>query len=120
MSPRAPSVCVSPGCTRPAPPGQSKCEPHRLASNRQADQRRPNSTARGYDSTWRRYARSYLQVHPVCVICGGKAEHVDHIDGLGPKGPRGYDPANLQPVCAADHARLPTSLGRAKRQDHGQ
>lgn len=114
MSPRAPSVCVVPGCTKPAPPGQSKCEPHRLASNRQADQRRPNARERGYDSTWQRFARDYLRGHPVCSVCGDPAEVVDHIDGKGPTGPQGYTDSNLRPACKPCHARFASSFPRGQ------
>lgn len=94
--------------------GETRCEQHRLAHGRAQDARRPNSNARGYDQKWRRYASSWLTLHPHCVMCGAKAEAVDHIDGRGPLGPRGYDPLNLQSVCAPCHARLSTSFGRSR------
>lgn len=71
---------------------------------------RPSSSARGYDATWRRFRRQYLRAHPLCVVCGAAATHVDHIDGTGPFGPRGYDPSNLQPLCHADHNRKTNKL----------
>ena len=122
MSPRAPSVCVAPGCTRPAPPGQSRCAEctaRRRSATRKPDTR-PSAAARGYDATWRRFRRSFLRAHPLCVVCGGIATEVDHIDGQGPLGPRGYDPANCAAMCHADHARKTSkydgSFGRAKRR----
>ena len=107
MSPRAPSVCTTPGCTRPAPPGQSRCDQcitRRRSATRKPDTR-PSAAARGYDAKWRRTRAAHLRMEPTCRVCGAAATHVDHIDGQGPLGPRGHDHANLQSLCAADHNR---------------
>lgn len=107
MSPRAPSVCITAGCTKAAPPGQSRCPEcttRRRAATRKPDTR-PSATARGYDQRWRRTRAEHLRLEPTCRVCGAAATHVDHIDGQGPLGPRGHDHANLQSLCHADHNR---------------
>lgn len=118
MSPRAPSVCATPGCSRPAPPGQSRCEPHRLERQRASNAGKPSAAARGYDAKWRKFRRQYLAIHPTCVECGAAATDVDHVDGLGPLGPRGYDEANCAAMCRPCHARKTArhdgSFGRAR------
>jgi 5-methylcytosine-specific restriction enzyme A len=106
--PRAPSVCVTPGC--PNEPWRGKCRECR----RKADLRRPNANARGYTSEWSRVAKAYLADHPLCE-CDGclliapsqrpKSEHVDHRDGLGPNGPRGFDPENFMAMSHPCHSR---------------
>ncbi len=105
MSPRAPSRCLERGCNQPAPPGQSRCEMHRLARQRTANAGKPSAAARGYDGKWRRFRRQYLAIHPTCVECGAAATDVDHIDGQGPLGPRGFDPSNCAAMCRPCHAR---------------
>lgn len=114
MSPRAPKVCTTVGCTASAFHPHSKCETHRLEAQRRNDALRPNARQRGYDSRWERYAKSYLQLHPACSVCGKPAQVVDHIDGKGPTGPRGYDPTNLRPACKPCHARFATSFRRRR------
>jgi 5-methylcytosine-specific restriction protein A len=103
--PRAPSTCNVNGCTRPAPPGQGRCEPHRLAQRKTHDQRRPNANQRGYDKRWRTTRAGYLAANPRCVVCDQPATDVDHIDGMGPSSPRGHDWSNLQAMCHACHTR---------------
>lgn len=103
--PRAPSTCNVNGCTRPAPPGQGRCEPHRLAQRKTHDQRRPNANQRGYDKRWRATRAGYLAANPRCVVCDQPATDVDHIDGMGPSSPRGHDWSNLQAMCHACHTR---------------
>ena len=49
-----------------------------------ADRRRGNSTARGYDWTWRRFRGKFLRDHPLCEDCHAEglvreAEEVHHI-----------------------------------------
>lgn len=106
MSPRAPRVCATPGCTAAAHDGNrcADCTTRRRAATRKPDTR-PSAAARGYDAKWRRTRAEHLRLEPTCRVCGAAATHVDHIDGQGPLGPRGHDHDNLQSLCAADHNR---------------
>lgn len=104
--PRAPSVCTTTGCTSPAPPGRSRCDPHRREYNATVDSRRPTAAARGYDRKWQATRAAYLNTHPMCEDgCGQPATDVDHIDGLGPNGPHGHDWSNLRALAHACHGR---------------
>ncbi|GAA4908225.1 HNH endonuclease signature motif containing protein [Streptomonospora salina] len=92
--------CTTPGCGNRTSGGRCK------ACLARADAARGTPTQRGYTSRWRGFAASYLRRHPWCVRpgCGRAATEVDHIDGRGPNGPRGYDEANLRPLCHDHHS----------------
>ena len=58
----------------------------------------------GYGTTrWRKLRKFMLALDPLCRECQGIATVLDHIqpvrDGGNP-----WEPANLQPLCAACHA----------------
>jgi 5-methylcytosine-specific restriction enzyme A len=93
--------CSTPGCGTYATPGESRC----VECLRRAAQRKGSPDARGYDSTWRAFTPGYLALRPICADCGGPAIEVHHLDGKGPRGRRGFDPANLLPLCHRCHAR---------------
>jgi 5-methylcytosine-specific restriction protein A len=127
MSPRAPSVCITAGCTKAAPPGQSRCEEHRLATNRQADQRRPNSAARGYGDRWRRVRAAFIRDNPTCIDCGAASTDADHAPlsrrALLAAGVTDPDqPQFLEPRCRACHSRKTAatdgSFGRTPKARH--
>jgi 5-methylcytosine-specific restriction protein A len=72
---------------------------------------RESAHQRGYNWTWRRFAKQYLTVHPLCVLCQQAnritpARVVDHIDAEGPKGPKGFDESNLRALCKDCHDLL--------------
>lgn len=76
---------------------------------REAKRDRGNTTERGYGHTWRKFRQEFLKARPWCEWpggCGEKATDVHHLDGQGPKGPRGFDPANLQPLCHSHHSQI--------------
>ena len=100
MPTRAFTPCSQPGCpTLVDHPG--RCAEH----IRTKDRRRGTAAARGYDTRWQQLRASHLHREPLCRRCGRPATDVDHMDNLGPHGPRGRDPANLQSLCHACHAR---------------
>lgn len=109
MSPRAPSVCAVTGCTNPAPPGQARCDQHRLQRQRQQDTARPNAGQRGYGSRWRRVRSTFLRDNPICIDCGAAASEADH----APRSRRALladgvtdpdQPQFLQPRCKRCHS----------------
>lgn len=71
-----------------------------------AKDRRPSSTARGYDAKHTADRDRLLAKHPTCQHCGTQpATVLHHVDGLGPLGPRGHDPDNHEALCATCHGR---------------
>jgi 5-methylcytosine-specific restriction protein A len=84
--------------------------------------KRESAAARGYDHRWRRYAKRFLKLHPLCAECEKRgettaAEVVDHL--IPHKGNMilFWDPTNHQPLCKRDHdvktAREDGGFGRA-------
>lgn len=64
---------------------------------------RPNFRERGYSSKWDTLRKEFIRRHPRCVLCGGRASHVDHIV---PRRQGGTDDvANLQALCWSCHSR---------------
>lgn len=39
---------------------------------------RPSASQRGYDHSWHQFARTFLESHPVCAVCGKPSQCVDH------------------------------------------
>jgi 5-methylcytosine-specific restriction protein A len=95
-------VCNIPGC--PELTTSSRCPAHQSQARKESDGKRPNSSARGYDSKWSQTRRAFLTVHPFCE-CGARATEADHDDGLGPLGPRGHDWENLTARCKSCHSK---------------
>ena len=83
----------------------------RRGANRPPDNR-PDSTARGYDSTWERLSRMIRRERPICEHCGvAPSRMVDHIVPLRAGGAR-LDLENLQALCIGCHARKTAVDGR--------
>jgi 5-methylcytosine-specific restriction enzyme A len=78
--------CAAPGCPALVK-GGSRCERHRLP-------RLPP----GWNSTSRRYLAS----HPVCVVCGGRAQVVDHV--VARKAGGADHPSNYAALCKPCHS----------------
>lgn len=93
---RAPRPCLHTACPELVTVG-SYCKAH----DRGYDRRRPSSSVRGYDSTWRKIRSAKLNRDPFCYSCGDPANEVDHIDGNA----RNNDPSNLRSACKPCHSR---------------
>lgn len=61
---RARSPCPYAGCGALTSGGY--CETHKALRLKAVDQQRGNSTARGYDSRWRKARDGWLRSHPLC------------------------------------------------------
>lgn len=94
--------CSYPGCSALA--NGRFCEEHKGAE----DRRRGSASQRGYDNKWRKYRKSFLEQHPLCVMCEREgdikvATVVDHI--IPHKGDQElfWDLNNHQPLCEFHH-----------------
>jgi hypothetical protein len=65
-----------------------------------------------YDHKWERLALRHLVRQPNCVVCGGKAEHVDHVMPIRVAPWRRLDPTNLQSLCHGCHNRITVAYER--------
>lgn len=92
----APRLCSHPGCT---------ILTKHSHYNREAEQRRGSSTARGYDARWQKLRNAKLRDEPLCRIHLEildkivAAETVDHIVPKAKGGTDDWD--NLQSLCSA-------------------
>ena len=111
MPRRSRRPCSSPGCPALIWDGRY-CQDHASQENRQQDQRRGSSTARGYGARWRRLRLMKLKRDPVCEDpfalhrAGGQvvaANEVDHIIALRKNGKTIL--SNLQSLCKSCHSR---------------
>ena len=75
---------------------------------RERDQRRGSSTARGYDYAWQKLRIRKLQADPLCAGCTTQgrvslAEEVDHIIRITKRPDLRLDWGNLQSLCGPCH-----------------
>ena len=78
----SPHPCNHPGCS--ALTSTRLCGDHEKERRREESRRRPNSAQQGYGYQWRKAARAFLELHPLCVLCFkanrvAPARVVDHI-----------------------------------------
>lgn len=92
------------------------CDKHRATERKRQDALRPSSSARGYDSRWRRLRWAFLRAHPICVDPFGLHRHritpateVDHIKPHKGNKALFWNQDNWQPVCHACHSRKTAS-----------
>lgn len=96
--------CAVPGCPAMAAPGRSCCPKHQAERQARIDQHRGTAASRGYASDWQRAQAKQLEAQPHCERCGAKATLVHHRTPIRKGGSR-LDPANLESLCAACHAK---------------
>ncbi|WP_295378386.1 HNH endonuclease [uncultured Pseudacidovorax sp.] len=104
----APRPCSFPGCGRLVRDGTFRCEQHKGAERRAADERRGTAASRGYGSAWQRAREGFLRAHPLCVRCEARdlvvaATVVDHIKPH--KGDKAlfWERGNWQALCKPCH-----------------
>lgn len=105
--------CFVKNCFRLARPGEQFCEEHRKQFDRDYNKKqRLEGKSRDYwsSSEWRKIRKIQLKKHPVCVICGERAEEVDHIISVRRGG--NNSPDNLQSLCKTCHSRKTAKEGR--------
>lgn len=66
---------------------------------------RPSAPSRGYDGTWAKLRRMYIDRHPMCEWrgCTQAGDIVDHIQPISTAPHRRLDPTNLQTLCHSHH-----------------
>lgn len=98
--------CTYPGCK--ALQHGSRCDAHKYQERRNLDKTRPSPRARGYDSRWEKYSKTYLEKNRECRaqvvnVCTGMAMVVDHIKPHKGDMVLFWNPSNHQPLCKACH-----------------
>ena len=89
-----------------------------------AEDHRPTAPERGYDYTWRRFARTFLINHPVCALCGAPATCVDHkytpadvmLEANG--GVFDYDESQYQALCVSCNNRKGRTVDVRRREQY--
>ena len=90
--------CTFPGCNAIVR-GASRCEKHPYVRT----QRRPDpflDTGR-----WRGLRAAFLKKHPLCVVCGAEAKHVDHIVSRKQAPELALEWSNLAAMCIPCHTK---------------
>lgn len=112
-------ICAARGCEEIALPGKPRCEKHQAeqdatrATQRAQAQASPEAQAarRLYaDPKWKRAARRFLELNPLCVDCGElgavvDATDVDHITPHKGDLKLFWDRNNWQALCHSCHSR---------------
>lgn len=81
----------------------TRCTTCTSAQNRARDQRRGNTTQRGYGYRHQKARADLLADNPLCAYCGvRRATHADHITPIS----RDRDNPNPQYLPACDHCNL--------------
>lgn len=113
---RPPRICT---CGARVPSGElCACAKRR---KEEADKRRPNSNARGYDSRWQKARHEFLRLHPRCAQCPNPSTVVDHI--IPHKGDKSlfWRRSNWQALCKPCHdsktAREDGGFGRDRKDN---
>jgi 5-methylcytosine-specific restriction protein A len=90
------------------------CPRHEAEERRRVDERRPNSSVRGYGARWQKLRRAFLQEHARCMCeatycphaagaCRDDSTDVDHMLSRRLGGADEWD--NLQALCHPCHSR---------------
>lgn len=73
-------------------------------AKREKERTRTPAHKRGYDANWHKFAKAYIEKHPICVMCGAPARVCDHKDVpadvmLDALGSFDYDESHYQALC---------------------
>jgi 5-methylcytosine-specific restriction protein A len=104
---RAALPCRQTGCGQLVP-SSGYCASHQKAVYVAQDAHRGTSTERGYNARWRKARATYLQRHPLCVVCMEQhtvtpATVVDHVIPHQGDSTRFWDTMNWQGLCKQHH-----------------
>lgn len=119
MPSAAPRPCRHPGC-KALVRGVAYCDAHHKEVQKQYDDRRGSSAARGYNSRWQKARHTFLSRHPLCCMCSAEgrvvpATVVDH--KIPHRGDQQlfWDTSNWQPLCKRHHDS--TKQAEERRQE---
>lgn len=84
---------------------QNYCIEHRKEADSLYIQHRTASGRSVYDTQWKLLSKSYITLHPLCVVCGEIAKDVDHIIPVRIAPEKMYDVSNLQSMCHKCHSK---------------
>ena len=107
-----------------APPTHRQLMRARMPQARPTENR-PTAAKRGYNARWQKARRTYLQQHPLCVLCEKEgrvvpATVVDHITPHKGDSALFWDVAgNWQPLCKPHHDKKTASEGAFGRETQG-
>ena len=93
-------ACAAPRCPNTTAAG-SYCDEHKAKYARPHAPVNPIYVSR----EWREFRKRFLRDHPVCVVCGGKADTCDHIEPWKGNLALFYDPGNIEGLCWRCHSR---------------
>ena len=112
MPTRAPRLCR---CGHRIASGvRCPCERREDAARKaRFDQRRPSSSARGYDRSWEKARAEFLRRHPRCK-CGDPATLVDHIRPHRGDQTLFWDKTNWEAMCVSCHSGAKQRIERRK------
>jgi 5-methylcytosine-specific restriction protein A len=101
-------LCAKAGCSKTTK-GRF-CDEHKRQYWADKEKGRATRTERGYDYTWQKFRKSYLERNPLCVFCKEQgflvsASEVDHIKSLADYPELKYDEINLRPLCKPCHSK---------------
>jgi len=114
-----PHRCPYPGCSKLIPRGVRLCTEHEIKQRKESERYRASASDRGYDNTWRKIRKRYIQDHPWCVehLKNGKyvpAQEVHHIKPISEGGT--HDESNLMTLCKSCHSKI-DAWGKRKGSD---
>lgn len=105
---RAPRIC---SCGFRVPYDvKCKCQ---IARKAEADKRRPNAAARGYDGSWQKARDAFIGKHSRCVMCDAAAHVVDHRIPHRGDTKLFWDKSNWQSLCRRCHSSTKQRMERA-------
>lgn len=90
------------------------CGPLRVQTDTVYDDRRGNSTERGYDRRWRKRRAMFLRAHPLCAQCLEEnrvttATDVHHV--IARRNGGSDDDGNLMSLCKSHHSQITAAGG---------
>lgn len=109
--------CRIRGCPNDAVDGFGLCQEHLEQARASYDKERPNTTQRGYSSSWHKVRAVVLKLEPYCRECKiRRATEVHHLDG----NVNNLSMGNLVPLCKQCHAKITLRERREREQRRRQ
>lgn len=106
MAMKSKKPCNAPRCSELVSNG-GYCDKHKREWKAKQPKRdeRESACKRGYDRTWRKVAKSYMQLEPLCELCQDYRDLMVHHKKPLSEGGERLDFSNLQTLCRSCHAK---------------